>query len=875
MLDIRTLFVVSLVFGAVYTLVIALLARGRRYPGVQCWALANLAIVIGYLCQAVRDQVGPAEVLAIVIGNTSLILGALLINAGVQHFLGVRQVRLRRNLLIVLLLFLAPFLWFLLVDDRIAVRVIVVSLAIAPPLLHAAWALLRHAPPQQLSSRLAAVTLSAIAIVHLIRAVSVALGAPIPSVLTPTTLQQFTVLSTLTGGLLINLGLGALIVQRLIADERAAVAEVSALQERLASILYTLDDVVWVSDPPSGALRYLSPGAHRLFGHPPDAFLADPTLLPSLVHPEDRERLRNATLPERRDKNVELTYRIIRPDGQVLWIRSRSRVVDDAAGIPARVVGITSDITALRMAEEALRVSEARYRAVVEDQTELICRFTPDYVLSFVNDAYCRTFGHTREELLGTSFLDLMLPDARTAVQAQVTSLTPDHPIRTHEHSIVLVDGSTMWLHWSDRAFFDAHGRLVEVQSVGRDITVRVRAEQEMLRAKEQAEAADRAKSSFLAAMSHELRTPLNSILGNTELLQVGAGGPVTTKQMTWLGRIEASGRHLLALINDVLDVAKIESGNETLELAPLDVADVCQRSAHFVHTLALKKQIQVVLELDDPAPRLVADERRLLQILVNLLSNAVKFTPAGGRVGLSVSWDAAREIVQFAVWDTGVGIAEADLPRLFRPFMQLDARLAREYPGSGLGLALVRRLTELHGGGVAVESVLGQGSRFTVTLPWRQPDRFRTREELPAPQTRSDSPAVTGAPVLVVDDDAVSRMLVADYLEMQGYVVRQAADAETALGLLAELRPAAVLMDVQMTRMDGLEAIRDIRARSELSGVAIVALTALAMEGDRERCLRAGADAYVSKPLRLRELSERLAELLRPTTEQHTATPP
>ncbi len=230
---------------------------------------------------------------------------------------------------------------------------------------------------------------------------------------------------------------------------------------------------------------------------------------------------------------------------------------------------------------------------------------------------------------------------------------------------------------------------------------------------------AARLKDEFLAAMSHELRTPLNAILGLAEALQEEIYGKTNDRQRKALHTIERSGYHLLELINDVLDVAKIGAGRMELEMRPVHVPTICESSLRLVRRDALKKQLKVRLEIDEDVTHLQADERRLKQILVNLLSNAVKFTPDGGQIALEVHGDADRQQVEFVVWDTGIGIGGEDLQRLFEPFVQLDSRLSRQYPGTGLGLALVHQMAHLHGGSVSVESELGRGSRFVVCLPW------------------------------------------------------------------------------------------------------------------------------------------------------------
>jgi len=377
-----------------------------------------------------------------------------------------------------------------------------------------------------------------------------------------------------------------------------------------------------------------------------------------------------------------------------------------------------------------------------------------------------------------------------------------------------------------------------------------------------------RAKDEFLAAMSHELRTPLNSIIGLSEALQEDVYGPLNDRQLRSIAIIEESGRHLLALINDILDVSKIEAGKLELTVGPVAIEPVCQASLGIVRQLARKKRQTLSLNLDERVQAIQADARRLKQILVNLLDNAVKFTPEGGAIGLEVQADEEREAVHFTVWDTGIGISAENMSRLFKPFVQLDSRLSREYSGTGLGLVLVQRMAELHGGSVTVESEVGKGSRFTVSLPWR-PARVEAAEERAGevrevemePSVRmADLPEIR---ILLAEDNEDNIYLISDYLRHRGYQVVVARDGAEAVERALEVCPHLILMDIQMPRVDGLEAIRRIRLRQELAGVPIIALTALVMPGDRERCLEAGADDYLSKPVGLKGLMHTIEKYL------------
>jgi signal transduction histidine kinase/CheY-like chemotaxis protein len=381
---------------------------------------------------------------------------------------------------------------------------------------------------------------------------------------------------------------------------------------------------------------------------------------------------------------------------------------------------------------------------------------------------------------------------------------------------------------------------------------------------------AARLKDEFLASMSHELRTPLTGILGLSESLLLNTYGGLNDEQQNALRMVDKSGRHLLDLINEVLDLSKIEAGKLELQPATCALDGICQASLQMVSSLARQKNLQTSFSMHPISITFRADPRRLKQMVVNLLSNAVKFTPEHGSIGVDVVGSPAAHEVSITVWDTGIGIHPEDLPRLFQPFVQLDSSLARQFPGTGLGLAMVQRLAELHGGSVQVESVPAHGSRFTILLPWDSSDpetlipRRRVTDRLTLlPATKTSLPP--GPLVLAVDDNPIMLEVFGDYLSAQNFGFIATYSGEEFLERLESSRPGILLVDIQMPGMDGLEIIRRVRSHPEayFASLPVVAVTALAMSGDRERCLAAGADTYLSKPVELADLASVLRALV------------
>ncbi|MFO1424594.1 MAG: response regulator [Candidatus Competibacteraceae bacterium] len=514
----------------------------------------------------------------------------------------------------------------------------------------------------------------------------------------------------------------------------------------------------------------------------------------------------------------------------------------------------------------ALLESEARYRAIVEDQTELICRYAPDGAITFVNEAYCRYFGKRREELLGQSFIPLIPKEDQQRAEAHIAALSQQNPTATIEHRVILPDGEIRWQHWTDRAIFDEQHRIIEFASVGRDITDRKRAEEALQQAKDAAEEASQAKSDFLAAMSHEIRTPMNGVLGMAELL---LGTSLNDQQRRFADMILNSGRALLAIINDILDFSKIEAGKLELDIAPFDLRELVEDTTLLLAKRAHEKGLDLISDLPLNLPALVrSDPVRLRQVLANLVGNAIKFTERGEVVvRLRVlDQDAMTPRLRFEIQDTGIGIAPEAQARIFDAFTQADGSTTRRYGGTGLGLSITRRLVRLMGGEIGVESTPGTGSRFWFTLRLSQ----RIGSVRPFWSAWSNW---RGLRVLLVDDNATNREILRRQLMVWGLANDEAENGPQALVRLQNAVQTGqpydlALVDMRMPDMDGLDLARRIRADPALAKLGLALLSSNGGETLAEQAARAGMQALLHKPVRQAELYDALCRLLGRATE-------
>ncbi|MFN8401891.1 MAG: PAS domain S-box protein [Anaerolineales bacterium] len=554
-----------------------------------------------------------------------------------------------------------------------------------------------------------------------------------------------------------------------------------------------------------------------------------------------------------------LELEMCRKDGSNFPTLVNATAIKDEEGNYLLSRSTVFDNTDRKKSEMVLREREEVYRALFENANDAIFMLKPDGTIIGANPRSIDLLGIPYDELPGRNALEFIVNDGTEHAADQINRLLTGEQLPVYERTFKRIDGTLIEAEINLSLIRDEAGKPKFIQSVVRDISTRKRAEETLHLANAEMQRALRLKDEFLANMSHELRTPLNAVLGITESLLEQISGPLSEKQQKYLQTILESAQHLLELINDILDLAKINAGRIELDINKVDVPSLAQSSLRMVREIAQKKGVMINLQIDPQIKSAWADERRLKQMLVNLLSNAVKFTTQGGNIGLEINGDRTEHTINFIVWDTGIGIKSEDLHLLFKPFVQLDAGLARGSQGTGLGLALVSQMARLHGGRVTVESEPQKGSRFIITIPWVELAKTGSLSHpvvaTPLLQETSKVETPQNYQILLVEDTESVTMLVSDYLKKHGYKVLTAQDGFEGLDRIREVKPDLILMDVMMPEMDGIETTRRIREQVEMKNVPIIALTALAMAGDRERCLEAGMNDYLSKPVKLKEL--------------------
>jgi len=573
------------------------------------------------------------------------------------------------------------------------------------------------------------------------------------------------------------------------------------------------------------------------------------------IHPDDLDTYVKK-YAESFDKHepFEIEYRLKRFDGEYRWIIDRAGPYYDLDGSFAGFVGACYDITEQKQARDVLK----RYELLSEKASDIILFININGGIIEANEAAVKTYGYKRQELLSRTIYDLRKDRDLAKIQLEKAFESGIFYESTHYRK----DGSSLPVEVSSQSTILGDSKVVI--SIVRDITQRKQVELEMNRAMEATKAAYRAKSEFLANMSHEIRTPLNGLIGMLYLTMLTN---LTNEQMDNLSTAKVCADSLLKIINDILDLSKMEAGKMNIELEEFDYKVLIEKIVKVHQYRANEKGLQLTYQLPDDLPSyIVGDPNRLQQVLNNLMSNAVKFTDRG-TVSLMVNVedygkDFAR--LKFTIEDTGIGISRDEMDKLFKSFSQVDSSQTRRFGGTGLGLVISRQLIEMMGGTLSVESEKGNGSIFSFILRFEVGKKCRTAAD--NSERGNIIRTKTNARVLLVEDDTVNQEVICRMLKEIGYRCDVASCGSDALLLLEKTDYELCLMDIQMTGMDGIQATAVIRENEKKTGkhLPVIALTAHALQGDRERLLSIGMDEYIAKPFQMSELYDIMEKLIK-----------
>jgi PAS domain S-box-containing protein len=657
-----------------------------------------------------------------------------------------------------------------------------------------------------------------------------------------------------------------------IGERKRAAEALRESEERFRIMADCCPTPMWVTDA-TGQVRFINRTYREFFGTACEQLENGSWL--TLIHPSDAPQLLAAferAIAEHAPLSSEACVR--RADGEWRWIASYAEPRFSPSGEFLGHVGLSPDITERKQAEDALRYSEEKFRQLTENIREVFWMTNAAGTETlYVSPAYEQIWGRTCESLYRDpmSWMETIEPaDRETARSLFEREIAGEHV--DYEYRIRTPDNVTRWIR--DRAFpiRDEAGQLIRVAGIAEDITERKQRDEELVRAREAADAANQAKSRFLANMSHEIRTPMNGVIGMLQLLM---HTELTEEQREYAGIIESSGRALLALIEDILDISKIESHKVVLEHVAFDPRRIAEDAFQTLRPRATAKGLAFSWHAAPEIPALLqGDPNRLRQILINLTANAIKFTERGDvvvRVGVDRE-DTGKVTLRFSIADTGIGIDRGQALALFSPFVQADASTTRKYGGTGLGLSISKQLVEMMGGKIGFDSKVGEGSTFWFTAIFDRPAGSVCSvivQESPAVREQAGTlgssrrtfvQARAGARILVAEDNLTNQRVFRAQLAKLGYACHIVDNGAEAIAALHRDRYDLVLMDCQMPQMDGFEATRRIRELGKRD-VPIVAITANAMSGDRERCIEAGMNDYIPKPMQLNRLAEVLAK--------------
>ena len=639
-------------------------------------------------------------------------------------------------------------------------------------------------------------------------------------------------------------------------------------EKQRISVLNNITDVVWSLSWPDLKVNFISPSVEQVYGRSVQEFEDNPSLWAEVVYPDDKHISDKAFEQLTKEGSAVRECRIVRPDGSIVWINDKSKIIIDQNGKPTRIDGVSRDITERKRVEEELRIKEERYRLLAQNTRDVVYTMNLDGTITFVSPAVELLRGLTVDEAMHQPLDKILTPDSQVIsigyVQQLYAAFVAGQPLPDFHGELEYYrkDMSILMTESFCYPVLENDGSSVSMIGVTRDITERKKAETELLKAKADAEAANNSKSTFLANMSHEIRTPLNAIIGFSQLMNREKS--LSEMQKEYITSINRAGEHLLKLINDILELSKIEAGRVELKPTNFDLHALLNDMRMIFKERVHEKQLQMIFEIPDDLPKCVfADDQKLRQIFINLIGNAIKFTDHGGVTVVTrvnkVNGDTNRLIVE--IQDSGPGIPEDELGKLFKQF-ELTSAGIRTSSGTGLGLALSLELAMLMDGNITVKSTVGKGSVFTIDVVVHDGVADGSEAVITKRVIRINNPHDIYR-ILVVDDKEENRQVVVSFLKLVGFQTNEAINGEEAITKFEQWNPHLILMDFRMPVMDGYEATRLIKTTEKGKQTPIIAMTASLFEDKKENTPAPQIQGYIRKPFHENELFAAIGKAL------------
>lgn len=868
--DAKTIIMMNIVGTLLMSLSLFIVSRGYlgQIKGVTKWAVATLIQSFGWIIVSVlRDQV--PEIISVVLGNGLILLCMGLYFNNLAEF---NNQKIRKGWIYLLVGLEACLLaYFVLITPHVSARIAIISGFSSFLMFSSSYILLFKSQNHSASSLLTAAMFTICGIILTARCFYSLFIAPDPNQLPFGTypMQNISYLTFYITSIMLTFGFVLMCNDRYALQRKQAEEQLIKNKKRLNDAQQLAKIGSWEFNLLTLELTW-SKEHYRIFEleeTPPDKLYE---AYRSKIHPDDIKMLdtivANAT---ERGENSYFEHRLICNDGSIKYVLGIGNTIKDEHGKAIELRGTIQDITLRKKEEDTLKASEEKFSLLAKNSTDIVSLHDLNFNYLYVSDSVKRTLGFEPEELIGKSALDFIHPDDIEYVKKRYEGMFSRTSIEYSQFRNKKKDGSFCWMESAGNFTNNKEGKISGLTINSRDISERKQIEEQLIISKKLAEELAGAKDRFLSNMSHEIRTPLNGIIGFTNIL-LQSNLPLEQKKQIEV--IKNSGNILMVLINDILDLAKINEGKIELEKSVFNLSELIKDILISFELRIDEKALKMFSKYDNNIPNLlIGDPIRISQILINLINNSKKFTNTGGQINVNailLEEDDEKAIIEFKITDTGIGIPKEKLESIFEPFVQADNGPNYKYEGTGLGLSIVKRLVSLMNGSISINSEVNKGSTVTFTIPLKKTSAKEGLTIKDAPLLSDDLKQIGHLKVLVADDNEINQLLAQTILLKFGFEVDSAENGKIAIELCNKNQYDIILMDLKMPKMGGFEATNYIRTQMPppKSTIPIIAITADVTQADIETFKAAGINDFILKPFDQTNLLNKISSLVKKT---------